>query len=133
MLPTHVTPETDPCELAVHWTLDLRLATAIVNATRELPFGVRVFSGHRTEEQEDELRKAGRPTAPPGCSTHTTCPATGADVEPTIATTYRVQADFGAAMTRQGLRWGGGSPTDPETGIPTDWKHVDLGPRCTGS
>lgn len=128
-LPTYVSPETDPCELATHWLVSQELAAKVVAMTRELPYQLRVLSGFRTEEEQNRLREEGRPTAPNDRSTHLTCPATGIDVQPTIAATYRVIADLGAAGTRQGLRWGGGSPTDPETGIPSDWPHFDLGPR----
>lgn len=41
---------------------------------------------------------------------------------------YKVE--LGVAAVENGLRWGGGSPRDPETGIPRDWNHVDTGPRC---
>lgn len=40
----------------------------------------------------------------------------------------RVQ--FGLAANLAGLRWGGGSTVD-DTGVPSDWNHLDLGPRTT--
>lgn len=129
MLPTYITPETDPCQLATHWLIAEQLARALVEMTRELAFPLRINSGYRTAEQQQQLREQGRPTAPDNLSTHLTCPATGADVEPAIAHTNYTIAEMGAAGVKQGLRWGGGSPTDPETGIPSDWVHFDLGPR----
>lgn len=133
MMPQTISPETDPCQLADRWIIDERLARKLVAMTRDLPFFVRIISGYRTEAEQDELRRQGRPTAPNDKSTHLSCPATGADLQPSVAATHRVIADLGAAATRQGLRWGGGSPTDPDTGIPSDWPHVDLGPRSPDS
>lgn len=133
MLPQTISPETDYCQLAERWTIHPTLAQKLVAMTYELPFAIRIISGYRTPAEQDELRRQGRPTADNDKSTHLSCPATGADLQPAVAATYRVQADLGAAATRQGLRWGGGSPTDPETGIPSDWPHVDLGPRIPGS
>jgi len=34
---------------------------------------------------------------------------------------------WGQMVEANGLRWGGGSPVD--NGIPSDWQHVDGGPR----
>lgn len=124
-----VSPETNVCGLANRWTIDVLLATKIVSMTSLLPFKLRLMSGHRTEAQQDELRRQGRPTAAPGVSTHTSCPATGADLTSSIAATKDVKQLFGAAALQVGLRWGGGSTVDPETLIPSDWQHVDLGPR----
>jgi len=70
----------------------------------------------------------GRPTAPVALSTHTTCPATGADIRLGFAPTRVQQAIWGRIATMNGLRWGGGGEVD-DGGIPLDWQHVDLGPR----
>jgi len=124
-----ISPETDPCGLADRWMISQILARAIVSMTSLLPFKLRLMSGHRTEAHQDELRRQGRPTAAPGVSTHTSCPSTGADITSAIAATKDVKQLFGAAALQVGLRWGGGSPVDPDTLIPSDWQHVDLGPR----
>lgn len=46
--------------------------------------------------------------------------------------TNSVKARLGAEATHVGFRWGGGSPVDPETGIPSDWNHLDGGPAVRG-
>jgi len=124
-----ISPETDPCTIETMWLIVPELAQRIVRMASILPFKLILFSGYRTEEHQDELRRKGRPAAPRGVSTHTSCPATGADLKPAITATNVVKATFGAAVHASGLRWGGGSPINPDTGIPSDWKHVDLGPR----
>jgi len=91
---------------------------------------VSIISGERTVREQDALRRSGRPTADNDKSTHLDCPATGSDLMPQIAVTNVVKARLGAEMVLAGLRWGGGSPVDPETGIPADWNHFDLGPRA---
>ncbi len=116
------------CVFANKWGIDLELAKRLVIMQDHVPYGLRIISGHRTEEEEAALKAEGRPTAPPGRSTHTSCPATGADLDPTIAVTSAVKASYGQAAVWAGLRWGGGSPVD-SGGIPSDWRHVDLGPR----
>lgn len=90
--------------------------------------GLRIISGFRTAEEQRELEREGRPAAPDRLSTHRGCPATGADVSPELAVTPSVKVLLGEAAMLSGLRWGGGSPRDAN-GIPTDWNHVDLGPR----
>lgn len=87
-----------------------------------------MISGYRTPEQQEELIREGRPAAPVELSTHTTCPATGADVRVATFPTDAIKATWGRIATEHGLRWGGGSPRD-DRGIPSDWNHVDLGPR----
>lgn len=89
---------------------------------------VSIISGYRTPEQQEALRQAGRPAAHPDRSTHLACPATGADLRLSVTPTTAIKARFGQAAIRAGLRWGGGSPVD-DNGIPSDWNHVDLGPR----
>lgn len=119
------------CELADRWQISDVLATRLRQLAARLEFPITIISGFRTAEEQLELGRAGRPAAPVEVSTHTSCPATGADLMPTIAVTNVVKARLGAEAVLVGLRWGGGSPVDPETGIPSDWNHVDLGPRST--
>lgn len=119
----------DWCGLSRRWLISPELARRIVQAASFLPFNLQIISGYRSPEKQRALRYEGRPAADVDKSTHTTCPATGADLWPSIAKTRVVQATFGEAVVRAGMRWGGGSPVDPATGIPSDWNHVDLGPR----
>jgi len=104
------------------------LGEALQRMQQSFPTPLLIFSGHRTREEQDALESEGRPTAPFDLSTHTTCPATGADIRPDIAWDVAVTLTFGSAALFAGLRWGGGSPVD-ELGIPSDRSHVDLGPR----
>lgn len=121
------------CVFLDRWGISDELGTRIVLMAGRLEFGIRIISGIRSEKRQDELRSEGRPTAPPGVSTHTSCPATGADLVPMVAAVTAVKARFGAEAVFAGLRWGGGSPIgdleSDEPGIPSDWHHVDLGPR----
>lgn len=123
----------DFCELARKWTLSQSLALALVQMDEHtrtyFGFGLKIISGHRSIQTQKLLKEQGRPAADPEVSTHTSCPATGADLFPTVMVTRVVKAQLGAAARYAGLRWGGGSPQDPETGIPSDWNHVDEGPR----
>lgn len=88
---------------------------------------LRIISGFRTRDEQEALEREGRPAADERLSTHRTCPATGADLELPIAADDNSKIEFGHLVRTAGLRWGGGSPL--ERGIPTDWNHVDLGPR----
>lgn len=111
------------------WLLDERLSTALLRMAQEpdLPFRIMLISGYRSCEHQAQVgtlpccASSERP-----CSTHTTCPATGADLWPSVAVTNAVKAHFGRAAVYAGLRWGGGSPHDSD-GFPVDWNHVDLG------
>lgn len=118
----------DACGLSSRWLISPTLAERLILAASFLPFAISIISGHRSPEKQEALRREGRPTADVSRSTHTSCPATGADVWPAIAITRVVQATLGEALVRAGLRWGGGSPVD-SGGIPSDWNHTDLGPR----
>lgn len=131
MIPQAITPHTNPCDLAKKWTLREDLAFKLVRMTSDLPFGLKIISGYRSPEKQDRLRAQGRPTANNDLSTHLSCPAGGADLWPDVAVTDVVKATFGSAVVRAGLRWGGGSRKDPNTGIPSDWNHVDIGPRSS--
>lgn len=122
----------DPCRLASRWTISEPLARKLVLLADRLPFPVRIISGHRSVELQRDLARQGRPAADPDRSTHTSCPATGADLWPSIAVTPAIKARVGREAVEVGLRWGGGSPVD-SGGIPSDWNHFDLGPRALSS
>lgn len=133
----------EPCELAERWRIAPALATKLRRAADRVSRAglgeLFIISGYRTCEQQAELEAAGRPTAPCDRSTHTSCPATGADVwcaaaQPTEIPGTRIDVSRGARFTvvsiceSVGLRVGGGGPVD-SGGLPIDWNHVDLGPR----
>jgi len=131
MLPETIYPEwTDDeiCRLQDRWKIAGVLAVRLVCMANRLPFRIQIISGFRTREHQERLIREGM-GAPVELSTHCSCPATGADLRCVLAVTDIVRATFGEAATACGLRWGGGSPPDPDTGIPLDWNHVDLGPR----
>jgi len=130
VIPMLIQPTTDPCLLSRRWGILPKLAERMVALSSLLEFPIAIISGLRTPEQQEALRRSGRPTAADDKSTHLACPATGVDLMPQIAVTDVVKARLGAEGTRAGLRWGGGSPPDPDTGIPSDWNHFDLGPRA---
>lgn len=125
----------DACQWAERWGIDYELAEKLVVAQRNFSLdvaniGFRIRSGFRSVEEQRELERAGRPTAPEDLSTHTSCPATGADLDLVgVAVTQVSKIHFGRSVVEAGLRWGGGSPVN-EVGIPSDWNHVDLGPRA---
>lgn len=129
MIATVVNPSDDPCRVASQWGIRDLVAEKLVQMSSRLEFSFSIISGLRTVEQQDSLRRQGRPTASIDQSTHLDCPASGVDLMPQIAITRVVKARLGAEGVFAGLRWGGGSPTDPDTGIPSDWNHFDLGPR----
>lgn len=119
------------CALATRWKISGELSIRLGRMAQALTFPALIISGYRSEQEQEALRRAGRPTAPSHLSTHLTCPATGADLKlitvvklPTLA----VKKHFGAAAAAAGLRWGGGSKIGSD-GTPEDWHHVDLGPR----
>jgi len=136
--------EADPCKLANRWAVRQDVMRKVVRAAEiferltrppkasKLPTkGIRVsiISGARTSRQQAELAKKGRPTAPVGRSTHTSCPATGVDVRlGSISPTVDLKLLWMRSAQLTGLRVGGGS-TEDEAGLPIDWNHVDLGPR----
>lgn len=114
------------------WSLSCELAERLIFVARKwneaATAPIAIISGYRTPERQRELIEEGRPAAPVGLSTHTTCPATGADLRiPHDSVAFKWF--FGATVEAAGLRWGGGSPKD-DIGIPSDWNHVDLGPRA---
>ena len=88
-----------------------------------------IISGYRSREEQIALRERGRPAADPDLSNHTTCPARALDFYvPGGALSNTLKLAFGRAAQEAGFRWGGGSPLN-DVGIPSDWNHVDLGPR----
>jgi len=118
------------CNWVARWGIDPRLGRGLQTMQAHFPTRLSIISGSRTPEQQDALREAGRPTAPNDLSTHLDCPsATGADLSTGGVADNGVKIALGLAASLAGLRWGGGSHVDHETGIPTDWNHVDLGPR----
>ena len=121
------------CAWLDRWQITSSLGLKLMEVDANLPFRVQIISGHRTDKEQIALGRAGRPAAPVDRSTHTECPATGADLWPEVAPVVSVKALFGSAVVRAGLRWGGGSPVgsleSDEPGIPSDWNHVDEGPR----
>jgi len=121
--------EDELCSFSLRWGISDELANRLAMMQWDVEFPVSIISGLRQASEQDALRRQGRPTADNDKSTHLACPATGADVMPQIGITNAVKARLGAEGVRAGMRWGGGGPVDPETGIPRDWNHFDLGPR----
>lgn len=119
-------------ELVERWGISPELAVRLMLMADTFKMrtsaGLRIISGWRSAEEQSALETAGRPAARDDLSTHRACPATGADLQPELALTPSVKLLFGEAAMMSGLRWGGGSPRDAD-GLPTDWNHVDLGPR----
>lgn len=116
------------CPFASVWGISIELATKLACMQMSFPVGLVIFSGARTEAEQDALRDAGNLTADNDRSTHLARPATGADVRPNIAMDDVVAHAFGLAAVNAGMRWGGGSPMN-ERGIPSDRFHLDLGRR----
>ncbi len=135
ILAEEVITESDFCALAGRWGVEPSVMQRVSKAAAELEFQtgrtVWIISGFRTAAEQRALEKAGRPTAPDALSTHRSCPATGVDIWLGPLPTSFLKAVWGSIVFFNGLRWGGGSPIDPETGIPSDWAHVDRGPRVS--
>jgi len=124
----------DPCVLARTWGVDgdvmrrvFRAAELFENFTRS---PVWIISGYRTRLEQLELGRVGRQTAPDNLSTHRSCPATGIDISLGSLPSNEKKLFWGQMVEVNGLRWGGGSERD-ERGLPSDWQHVDRGPRPT--
>ncbi len=121
------------CLLALEWGLDVTFAVGVAAVIREFELhtshGLEVISGFRTDRQQRDLGRRGRPAAPVDVSNHTRCPATAVDFRIIGFATDQTKTALGEFATFNGLRWGGGSAVDPQTGIPSDWPHVDTGPR----
>jgi len=102
----------------------VRAAQLYTNFTRS---PVWIISGSRTRWEQLHLRRSGRPAAADERSTHRTCPATGVDISLGSLPSAEKKRFWGQMVESSGLRWGGGS--ELRDGIPSDWQHVDRGPR----
>ncbi len=125
--------------MAYRWGLAPTLVQKIIQAQGDLDPRIElwIFSGIRDRAHHENIS-----STPFELSTHADTDArgcarlaTGADVQP-MNPALRIDdlsaAQMGAAMTRSGLRWGGGAPFD-DRGIPVGnerW-HVDLGSRSS--
>lgn len=128
-----ITDATD-CELADRWQVsgDTMRRVWLSAQDYELETGgqrVSIVSGFRTRREQQQLARAGRPTAPDDVSTHRSCPATGVDISLGVLPTEFQKVTWGRIVLTNGLRWGGGGAVDPDNLIPLDWQHVDRGPR----
>lgn len=128
-----ITDATD-CELAGRWAVDFDTMRRVWLSAEayEIETGgrrVSIISGWRSRSQQSQLGRRGRPTARDDRSTHRSCPATGVDVSLGVLPSNFLKATWGRITLVNGLRWGGGGAVDPDTGIPLDWPHVDVGPR----
>ena len=94
---------------------------------------MRIISGHRSIGKQLALKRQGRPAADPAVSNHTRCPAMAVDISIGLGATNVMKIIFGRTVVFNGLRWGGGSCIDRKTGIPSDWNHIDDGPRSGGA
>ena len=122
------------CDLLENWRLDpvlaRKVAATLIDFRRETGRSIEVISGFRTDQEQRALSRRGRPAAPIHLSNHTICPARAVDIRIGGIPTTAVKETFGRIAELNGLRWGGGSPKDPMNEIlPTDWPHLDLGPR----
>lgn len=120
------------CDLAARWkvspdTMD-RVWLAAQDFTVQTGRPVYIISGWRSSAEQARLSRQGRPAAPDARSTHRSCPATGVDISLGLGPSGFMKATWGRLTLIYGLRWGGGSPVG-DGGIPTDWQHVDTGPR----
>lgn len=123
------------CSFAAKWRISSDLARKLLELQAAIAPQLQIVSGYRTPSEQQALIDSGEQAAAVNVSTHCSCPATGADVQ-VIGWTKRtapleVRRVFVGAARLVGLRVGGGSKADPKTGLPTDWNHVDLGPRTT--
>lgn len=138
-IPEVIPPVIDQQQLvafATRWRIACELARRLVITASLLPFAITIISGWRSELQQAEEKAKGRPTADPDRSTHMSCPATGADVWPSIHASFLVKQELQVAAHHAGLRVGGGGPGDPASAISggrflfsVDWNHLDMGPR----
>jgi len=133
LIPERISPvwtEQELCDFSEHWKISTVLADKLYQLAQRLPFSISIISGYRSRAHQDELRASGRPTAANDVSTHTSCPATGADISVALYPDAAVKLEVGHQATLLGLRWGGGSPpTLDRDGVPVDWNHFDLGRR----
>lgn len=124
--------QSDPCTLSAVWGVDERVMTKVARAADLFLMLTRrpvwIISGYRSRFEQGRLGQMGRPTADDDRSTHRTCPATGVDVSLGSLPPTDIILAWGNLVEVSGLRWGGGSKKDGR-GIPSDWRHVDAGPR----
>jgi len=101
--------------MAFRWGISQGLALRLVRSAQDFKLetgrSAWITSGARTREQQDQLRRQGRPAAADDVSTHRSCPATGADIWLGPAPTRVLKATWGRIVTFNGLRWGGWVPT----------------------
>ena len=123
----------DPCVLASTWRVDQSIMSRVFRAAELFEMTTRrpvwIISGWRSQFEQRQLKARGRPTASDDTSTHRTCPATGLDVSLGSMPGRDLIAFWGSLVQLNGLRWGGGSSVDAD-GIPSDWQHLDGGPRA---
>lgn len=122
------------CALAKRWgvAVDTMWRVFLSAEDFELETGgrrVSIISGWRSRNEQRQLGRQGRPTAPDELSTHRSCPATGVDISLGVLPSNFMKATWGRITLINGLRWGGGGAVDPDSLIPLDWPHVDRGPR----
>ena len=121
----------DPCVLSGTWGVEADVMARVVRAaqlyTNFTRSPVWIISGSRTRWEQMQLGRSGRPTAADSVSTHRSCPATGVDISLGALPSTEKKRFWGQMVESNGLRWGGGSPVSD--GIPSDWQHVDRGPR----
>ena len=117
------------------WRVDCQLSDIIAAILTEVDHETlrspHVISGYRTRAEQAELKRRGRPTAPDDLSNHRVLPSRAVDVSLGAVPSKDMKWALGRAIQRWGLRWGGGSKLD-ESDIPTDWQHIDFGPRPPG-
>ena len=124
----------DVCTVAERWKVSPDTISRVVAAAQgfrtETGRDVWIISGWRSAVQQRGLSRKGRPTARDDLSTHRSCPATGVDISLGPLPSGFLKAKWGRLTLIHGLRWGGGGRVDPDSGIPIDWQHVDMGPRA---
>jgi hypothetical protein len=122
----------DACELAEVWGVRPDIMQKVIQAAdiylMQTRSPVWIISGYRTWAEQQRLGTMGRPTADEDKSTHRTCPSTGMDISLGSWVPRDKKEYWGSLVQLVGLRWGGGSKVD-EHGIPSDWQHIDAGPR----
>jgi len=123
----------DICAIAERWGVALDTIGRVVRAaeefTTETGRDVWIISGWRSRAEQRRLSRQGRPTAADDRSTHRSCPATGVDISLGLLPSGFLKVRWGHHTLVHGLRWGGGGAVDPDSFIPLDWQHVDVGPR----
>jgi len=122
------------CELAERWQVDPDTMRRVWGAAHDYETHtggrrVEIISGWRSAAEQRQLGRRGRPVAADDVSTHRSCPATGVDISLGLLPSGFMKHTWGRIVFTHGLRWGGGSQLDPDTGTPIDWPHVDRGPR----